>query len=84
MFARWRRGCSRRFRRSRRECSLGRKHLLPCGGSRDSELCFVNNSELENLSPGSTAKYQKPFDIELYGFAIESNHLQFPVYVKDL
>lgn len=45
---------------------------------RNSELWFANNPELENAILGYAAKYQLRYGIELYAFAIEGNHIQFP------
>jgi hypothetical protein len=43
--------------------------------TRNSELWFVNNKPLEEATLGYTAKYAKRYNITLYGFAIEGNHL---------
>lgn len=43
--------------------------------TRDSRLWFVNNEPLEQRILGLTAKYATRRTINLYGFAIEGNHL---------
>ena len=44
--------------------------------SRNSELWFVNNEELEASILGYTAKYRKCYEAKLYALAIEGNHIQ--------
>ena len=51
---------------------------------RNSELWFANNPELENAILGYAAKYQDRYDITLYAFAIEGNHIQFPAHFPKL
>ncbi|MCC6953628.1 MAG: hypothetical protein IT290_05885 [Deltaproteobacteria bacterium] len=51
---------------------------------RNSELWFANNPELENAILSYAAKYQERYDITLYGFAIEGNHIQFPLHFPKL
>lgn len=46
--------------------------------TRNSELWFVNNSELEHAILGRTAKYAERYEVALYALAIEGNHLQGP------
>lgn len=44
--------------------------------SRNSELWFVNNPELEQVILGYLAKYKDTREVKLYAFAIEGNHNQ--------
>ena len=44
--------------------------------SRNSELWFVNNQELEHTILGFAAKYAKRYSVKLYALAIEGNHIQ--------
>ncbi len=44
--------------------------------SRNSELWFVNNSRLETSILGYLAKYSERHSAEMYGFAVEGNHIQ--------
>jgi putative transposase len=46
--------------------------------SRNSELWFVNNKPLEDAVLGLLAKFASRYSVELYAFAIEGNHTQFP------
>ena len=46
--------------------------------SRNSELWFVNNPELENAVLGFAAKYSSVHQAKLYALAIEGNHIQAP------
>ena len=43
---------------------------------RNSELWFVNNKNLESRILAYLAKYTTIYEVVLYGFAIEGNHLQ--------
>lgn len=61
--------------------------------TRDSALWFVNNQKLEDQVLGYVAKYTNKYQVNLYGLAIEGNHLhqtaQFPKanrygYTRDL
>ena len=45
---------------------------------RNSELWFANNPQLEQVILGYVAKYKLRYDMKLYAFAIEGNHIQFP------
>lgn len=51
--------------------------------TRNSELWFVNNRQLENAILGYTAKYSTRYNITLYAFAIEGNHLHMVAQVND-
>ena len=44
--------------------------------SRNSELWFVNNPELEQAILGYLAKYSSRYAVKLYAFAVEGNHNQ--------
>jgi hypothetical protein len=44
--------------------------------SRNSELWFVNNKELEEAILGYAARYATRYEIKLYALAIEGNHIQ--------
>lgn len=44
--------------------------------SRNSELWFVNNPELEHAILGYAAKYSSRYKVALYALAIEGNHIQ--------
>lgn len=46
--------------------------------TRNSELWFVNNPELEKATLGYAAKYTTRYQVSLYALAIEGNHLQSP------
>ena len=46
--------------------------------SRNSELWFINNKPLEQATLGYLAKYAQRYDVKLYAFAIEGNHVQYP------
>ena len=46
--------------------------------SRNSELWFVDNPELENAVLGCAAKYSSVHQAKLYALAIEDNHIQAP------
>lgn len=46
--------------------------------SRNSELWFVNNAELEQAILGYAAKFAKRYEVQLYALAIEGNHNQGP------
>lgn len=46
--------------------------------SRNSELWFVNNRELEKAILGYAAKFAERYDVKLYALAIEGNHNQAP------
>ena len=46
--------------------------------SRNSELWFVNNDPLEKAILGYVAQYAERYGVELYGLAIEGNHIQGP------
>lgn len=48
--------------------------------TRCSELWFVNNKPLEEAILGYAAKYSIRYDVKLYAFAIEGNHIQFPAH----
>lgn len=43
--------------------------------SRNSELWFINNRRLEESTLGYLAKYAKRYQVKLYAFGIEGNHL---------
>jgi hypothetical protein len=43
---------------------------------RNSELWFVNNKQLEARILAYLAKYTTMYEVILYGFAIEGNHIQ--------
>lgn len=43
--------------------------------SRNSELWFVNNSRLEEAILGYAAKFSARYEVTLYAFAIEGNHI---------
>lgn len=44
--------------------------------ARNSELWFVNNSELERSILGYAARYSSRYEAKLYALAIEGNHIQ--------
>ncbi len=44
--------------------------------SRNSELWFVNNKELEEAILGYAARYATRYEVKLYALAIEGNHIQ--------
>ena len=44
--------------------------------SRNSELWFVNNKELEEAILGYAARYTTRYEVKLYGLALEGNHIQ--------
>lgn len=44
--------------------------------ARNSELWFVNNSELEHAILGYAARYSTRYEVKLYALAIEGNHIQ--------
>jgi hypothetical protein len=44
--------------------------------TRNSELWFVNNPELENAILGYAARYTTRYEVKLYAFALEGNHSQ--------
>jgi putative transposase len=44
--------------------------------ARNSELWFVNNPKLEHAILGYAARYSKRYEVKLYAFAIEGNHVQ--------
>jgi len=46
--------------------------------SRNSELWFVNNQELEEAVLGYAAKFSERYTVKLYALAIEGNHTQTP------
>ena len=46
--------------------------------SRNSELWFINNRELEDAILGYTAKFAERYGVKLYALAIEGNHNQAP------
>ena len=46
--------------------------------SRNSELWFVNNPELELAILGYAAKYAERYNVKLYALAIEGNHIHSP------
>lgn len=50
--------------------------------TRNSELWFINNRGLEQAILGYLAKYSKRYEVQLYAFAVEGNHVhalaQFP------
>lgn len=46
--------------------------------SRNSELWFINNPELEKAILGYVAKFTKRYSVKLYAMAIEGNHMQAP------
>ena len=52
--------------------------------ARNSELWFVNNQNLEDAILGYVAKYAKRYDVVLYAFAIEGNHIQSPAHFPEL
>ena len=61
--------------------------------SRNSELWFINNLGLENAILGYIAKYRQRYDVTLYAFNIEGNHIhslaKFPLanrasFLRDL
>lgn len=51
--------------------------------TRNSELWFANNQPLEREILGYTAKYTARYNISLYAFALEGNHLHMVVQVHD-
>lgn len=46
--------------------------------TRNSELWFINNQQVEEAMLGYTAKYVARYGVTLYAIAIEGNHLQAP------
>lgn len=44
--------------------------------ARNSELWFVNNSELEEAILGYAARYASRYEIKMYALSIEGNHIQ--------
>ena len=46
--------------------------------SRNSELWFVNNRELERAILGYAAKFAARYNAKLYALAVEGNHIQIP------
>jgi hypothetical protein len=44
--------------------------------SRNSELWFVNNRQLEDAILGYAARYSTRYEVKLYALAIEGNHIQ--------
>jgi REP element-mobilizing transposase RayT len=48
--------------------------------SRNSELWFVNNRQLEEAILGYAAKYAERYEVKLYALAIEGNHIQKPAH----
>lgn len=44
--------------------------------SRNSELWFVNNEPLEEALLGYLSRYKTRYDVKIYAFAIEGNHIQ--------
>lgn len=48
--------------------------------SRNSELWFVNNPDLEEAILEYAAKYSTTREVKLYGLAIEGNHIQAPAH----
>jgi hypothetical protein len=48
--------------------------------TRNSELWFVNNPNLESAILGYLAKYAERYKVKLYGIAIEGNHIQGPAH----
>ena len=43
--------------------------------SRNSELWFINNPSLEEAVLGYLAKFSERYSVDLYGFALEGNHM---------
>lgn len=62
------------------ECSKRASFLTT--RSRNSELWFVNNTELETAILGYTAKYSNKYSVKLYALAIEGNHVQGPAHFE--
>lgn len=52
--------------------------------SRNSELWFINNQNLESAILGYVAKYTNRYGVALYGLAIEGNHLQGPALFPNM
>lgn len=48
---------------------------LATSRSRNSELWFINNEELEEAILGYAAKFSTRYNVDLYGLGIEGNHL---------
>lgn len=52
--------------------------------SRNSELWFVNNQELEEAILGYVAKFNNRYKVSLYALAIEGNHIQGPARFNEM
>ncbi len=46
--------------------------------SRNSEMWFINNTQLEHATLGYLAKFKKRYSAKVYAFSMEGNHVQFP------
>jgi REP element-mobilizing transposase RayT len=51
--------------------------------TRNSKLWFVNNKRLEASTLGALAKYSKRYNITLYAFAVEGNHIHSVMQVNE-
>jgi len=51
--------------------------------SRNSELWFVNNKNLEQAILGYAARYRQRRNVKLYALAIEGNHIQTPAHFPE-